>query len=201
MQPLTPALAKAVGKPEEGGTLVADVLADSPALHAGLKQGDVITAFAGKSIKTPRDLALAVADTAAGKSVSLTVWRDGREKTIDVTIGTQAKERVAANDAESGSGPLGMNLEPLSTESRSALGLNNGVKGVVVAQVIPGSRADESGVQTGDVIVRIGDTPITSPSQAAAKIQQEETAKKEAIPLLVTRNGTTYYLALQLVQG
>jgi len=201
MQPLTPALAKAVGKTEDGGTLVADVLADSPALRAGLKQGDVITAFDGKPIKTPRDLALAVADVAAGKTVPVSVWRDGRDKAVEVTIGTQAKEQVAKNDTESGAGPLGMNLESLSAEARSELGLSNAVKGVVVARVSPGSRADESGVQPGDVIVRIGDTPITSPSQATAKIHQEEVAKKEAVPLLVTRNGTTYYLALQLVQS
>ena len=201
MQPLTPALAKAVGKSQNGGTLVADVLADSPALRAGLKQGDVITTFDGKSINTPRDLALAVADAASGKTVPVTVWRDGREHTVDVTIGTQAKEQMAENNAETGAGPLGMTLESLSSEARDELGLGNSAKGVVVAQVAPGSRADESGVQPGDVIVRIGDTPVTSPSQAATKIRQAESAKKEAVPLLVTRNGTTYYLALQLAQG
>ena len=41
---------------------------------------------------------------------------------------------------------------------------------------------------------------MTSPSEAVAKIHQAERDKKEAVPLLVTRNGTTYYLALQLRQ-
>ncbi|PKU26580.1 DegQ family serine endoprotease [Telmatospirillum siberiense] len=201
MQSLTPALAKAVGRTPDDGVIVSDVLADSPALHAGLKQGDVITGYDGKPIKTPRDLALAVADTASGKSVPMSVWRDGREQTVDVRVGTQAKEQTASNDAEDGSGPLGMALEPLSKEARSELGLGSSVKGVVVAQVEPGSRADDSGIQPGDVIVRIGDVSVTSPNQAAGKIHEAEAAKKEAVPLLVTRNGTTYYIALQLTQG
>ncbi len=201
MQPLTPSLAKAVGRTQDDGILVSDVLADSPALHAGLKQGDVITAFDGKPIKTPRDLALAVADVAAGKTVPMAVWRDGHEQTVDVTVGTQAKEETVAKNDESGAGPLGMALEPLSPEARTELGLSNAVKGVVVTQVTPGSRADDSGIQPGDVIVRIGDTPVTSPNQAATRIHQAEAAKKEAVPLLVTRDGTTYYIALQLTQG
>lgn len=201
MQPLTPELGKAVGRSPESGVIVSDVLADSPAQHAGLKQGDVITGFDGKPIKGTRDLALAVAETSSGKTVPMSVWRDGREQTVDVRIGTQSKDQMASNDKDGGTGPLGMALEPLSREARSELGLTNSTKGVVVAQVEPGSRADDSGLQPGDVIVRIGDTPVTSPNQAATKIHEAETAKKEAVPLLVTRNGTTYYIALQLTQG
>lgn len=201
MQPLTPNLAKAVGRRLESGVIVSDVLADSPAQHAGLKQGDVITGYDGKPIKDTRDLALAVAETPSGKTIPVSVWRDGHDQTVDVRIGTQSKEQMAADDGDGQPGPVGMALESLSKEARSELGLNTSAKGVVVAQVEPGSRADESGIQPGDVIVRIGDTSVTTPNQAAQKIKEAESAKKEAVPLLVTRNGTTYYIALQLTQG
>ncbi len=67
-----------------------------------------------------------------------------------------------------------------------------------MAQVTPGSRADESGVQSGDVIVQVGNQAVTTPSEAVDKIHAAEHEKKEAMPLLVMRDGTTYYLALQL---
>jgi serine protease Do len=201
MQPLTPSLSKAVGRSADGGVLVADVLADSPAQKSGLRQGDVIVAFGGTPIKTPRDLALAVAETATGKSVPVTVWRDGHERQVDVTIGTQSKEEMAANDTDADSGAVGMQLMPLTAEVRNELGLGHNLKGVVVANVTPGSHADDSGIEKGDVIVKVGDAAVTTPAEVAAKVKQAQKAGKEAVPLLVTRNGTTYYLALQLTQG
>jgi len=201
MQPMTPALAKAVGLSNDEGVLVDEVQADSPAAKAKLQQGDVITAFNGTAIKNPRDLALAVAETPAGKSMKLALWRDGHEQTVDVDIASQSNEQTAARTDDSQGPRVGMALAPLSSDERTELGLDSSVKGVVVAQVTPGSPADESGVQSGDVIVRVGNEPVTTPAQAVSKIHEAQKAKKEAIPLLITRNGTTQYLALQLAQG
>ncbi len=100
MQPLTPALAKAVGLPDTHGVLVNSVTDDSPAARAKLHQGDVITAFAGKPIRNTRDLAMAVADTPSGKSASMTVWRDNHARDLDVTIGTQDKTQVASAQSD-----------------------------------------------------------------------------------------------------
>jgi serine protease Do len=201
MQPLTPALAKAVGLAKEDGVLVNDVLADSPAAKAKLAQGDVIIAFDGTAVKTPRDLALAVANVHADTKVKLTLWRDGHERIAEVTIAAQAKEQHEAKAELGEGGPLGLALAPLTNDARAELGLSPAAKGVVVAKVTEGSPADESGMQPGDVIVRIGDQQVASPKEAASRIREAEQAKKSAVPLLVTRNGTTYYVALQLAQG
>jgi serine protease Do len=197
MQPLTPALATAVGHPGAEGVLVDKVMDDSPAQKAQLKQGDVITAFNGEAIKSPKDLALDVADAANGTAAKLTIWRDGQQSSVDVTIGEQPNNTEVATN-ESSSAPVGMAFAPLTQDEQNQLGLNASVKGVVVARVKPGSRADASGVQPGDVIVRVGSDPVTSPAEATAKIHDAENAKKDAIPLLVMRDGTTYYLALKL---
>jgi serine protease Do len=197
MQPLTPALATAVGHPGAQGVLVDKVINDSPAQKAQLKQGDVITAFNGEAIKGPRDLAIDVANAANGSSAKLTIWRDGQQSDVDVAIGTQPNRTQVAQD-EAGSGPVGMAFAPLTQDEQNQLGLNSSVKGVVVAQVTPGSKADESGVQAGDVIVRVGNDAVTSAAEAVAKIHAAEHDKKDAVPLLVMRDGTTYYLALQL---
>ncbi|HXE17203.1 MAG TPA: DegQ family serine endoprotease [Stellaceae bacterium] len=201
MQPVTPALGKAIGMKEPRGVLVDDVTANSPASRADLKQGDVILAYNGVSIKDGRDLARDVANTASGQSANLTVWRAGQERTVAVTIGTMAKEKTASAAAEESHERVGMALAPLNSETREQLGLEPTARGVVVANVQPGSRADESGLQQGDVIQRVGDVAVTSPAEAVAKIHQAQRDKKEAVPLLVTRGGNTYYLALQLQQS
>ncbi|MDR3438061.1 Do family serine endopeptidase [Telmatospirillum sp.] len=201
MQPLSGPLAKAVGRSQDTGILVADVLPDSPAQRSGLHQGDVVIDFGGTAIKTPRDLAMAVADTPTGKTVTMTVWRDGREHKVDVTITAQAKDEIAANGSGADGGSLGMQLATLDPATRNDLGIGRNVKGVVVTDVAPGSRADESGVEAGDVIVKVGDAVVATPTEAASRIHQAQKTGKEAVPLLVTRGGTTYYLALQLTQG
>jgi len=201
MQPLTPALAKAIGRSDANGVLVDEVEPKSPAEKAEVKQGDVVTAFDKKPIKTPRDLAVAVAETHAGATVPMTVWRNGREQTLNVAIGKMPQKEASAQDEQSGSDQVGMALSPLSPEARSSLGLDEDTKGVVVSRVTPNSKAAESGIRAGDVIVRVGGDQVTTPAQAAAKVRAAEKAKKEAVPLLVMRDGTTYYLALQLANG
>jgi serine protease Do len=198
MQPLTPALATAVGLKTSDGVLIAQITKDSPAAHSELHPGDVITAFNGKKIATTRDLAVAVADAAKGSSVKLTVWRDERERSIDVSIGTQKEDVAASADDKAGAEPAGMTLEPLTAEARSGLGLPASASGVLVAQVAPDGPAAESGVRPGDVIVRIGNDEIKSPAQANEAIREAQRLKKQAIPLLVMREGTTYYVGLQL---
>jgi serine protease Do len=198
MQPLTPALAKAVGLPNSQGVLVDSVTDASPAAQAGLHQGDVITAFGGKPIKSTRDLAMAVADTSAGHNASMSVWRDNHSRSLDVTIRAQDQTKVASAADNGGVKPVGMSLEALTPDTRDRLNLSASASGVLVGQVAPGSSADESGVQTGDVIERVAGSTVNSPEQVANAIHDAERQKKQAVSMLVMRDGVTSYLGLQL---
>jgi serine protease Do len=202
MQPLTPTLAKAVGLPNDQGVVVDSVVEGSPAAHASLQQGDVITAFNGKPIKDARELAMAVADTQSGKTASLTVWRNDHSRSVNVSIATEEKTQVAMADANAGGEkPVGMALEPLTSDMRGQLNLKPMTQGVVVGQVTEGSRADESGIRAGDVIERVAGNPVSTPAEVAEAIHAAEHAKKDALPLLVMRDGVTSYLGLQLTEG
>jgi serine protease Do len=198
MQPLTPALASAIGHPAAKGVIVDKVMDDSPAAKAKLREGDVITAFNGEAITGPRDLAMDVANAAGGSAVKLTILRDGKQSEVSVSIGQQPTQQASREPDATDASPVGMALTALTRDEQQQLGLDPSVRGVVVAQVTPGSKAEESGVQSGDVIVRVGNQVVTSPAEASAKIKAAEQDKKEAVPLLVVRDGTTYYLALQL---
>ena len=171
MQPMTESLAKAVGLPNHNGVLVDVVEGNSPASHAKVKQGDVIIAYNGKPIKTTRDLAMDVADTSSGKTVSMTVWRNQHKHDLSVTIGTQTKQQLAsANNANANPTPVGMALAPLTPQMRDQLNVGPDVGGVVVSQVTPGSKADNSGVEAGDIIQRVAGHSVSNPAQAAERI-------------------------------
>ena len=201
MQPLTSTLAKAVGLTNDQGVVVDSVVDGSPAAHANLQQGDVITAFNGKTIKNARDLAMAVADTPIGRNASLTVWRNDHPHSMDVTIGAEQNIHVATADPNAGEKPVGMALEQLTPDMRDQLNLKPTASGVVVGQVTEGSRAEESGIQAGDVIERVAGKPVSSPAEVADAIHAAERQKKDALPLLVMRDGVTSYLGLQLAEG
>jgi len=198
MQPLTDTLAKAVGLPNDQGVLVDAVTKDSPASHANLQQGDVITGFNGHPITGTRDLAMAVANTPSGKTVGMTVWRDGHSRNESITVGTQDTTHVASAADAASEKPVGMSLEALTPDMRDQLNLAPGTAGVVVAQVTPGSNADESGVQSGDIIQRVAGQPVHSPDQVANAIHAAEHARKDAVSMQVMRNGVSSYLGLQL---
>ena len=102
----------------------------------------------------------------------------------------------AQNDGDAK--PVGLSLEPLTADNRDQLNLPPTVSGVLVGQVTPGSNADESGVEAGDIIERVAGNRVTTPGQVADSIHAAQRQKKQAISLLVMRNGVTSYLGLQL---
>ena len=75
--------------PNNDGAVVAAIPANGPAAGSGLRQGDKITAVAGKKISEPGDLSTAVLEHKPGEKVSLTVVRSGDQRTIEVQLGTR----------------------------------------------------------------------------------------------------------------
>ncbi|MFO1055714.1 MAG: DegQ family serine endoprotease [Dongiaceae bacterium] len=202
MQPMTPELAQAMGRSNEDGVLVNAVQPDSPAAKAELQQGDIITAFDGKAVKDPKALARAVAD-AHGSDAKITVMRDGKEQVLSAKIGqAPADQTASAEDAAGGErGAVGLALAPITPEMRDQLGLDGSVKGAVVTQVVPDSKAAASGLQEGDVILKVGGQAVASPKDAVQRIHAAMAAKKPAVAVLVMRDGETSFMALQLAKA
>lgn len=91
MQPVTKEIAEAIGLKEPKGALVAEAMKDSPAAKAGVRTGDTIIAVDGQPIKEAKDLSRKVAQVAPGKSLSLTLWREGKERTVTLEVASQPK--------------------------------------------------------------------------------------------------------------
>jgi putative serine protease PepD len=74
------------------GAEVATVESGSAAADAGIRVGDVVTKFEGRSISDPNQLTAAVREQPAGASVKVTVVRNGQEQELDVKLGAAAEE-------------------------------------------------------------------------------------------------------------
>src|SRR4029450_1439645 len=118
IQPVTSDIANSLGLPQVRGALVNSVTAGSPADKAGIRRGDVITAVNGAAIKDSNDLRNDVAQMAPGSTAKLTVLRDGKEQSLNVTL-TERKAAEAGGGEEGPansdrSGAFGMAVEPLT---------------------------------------------------------------------------------------
>lgn len=201
-QNVSPAMVKALGLPPAAdgaapaGALIASVSSDSPAEKAGLKPEDVIVKFNGQKVATPHDLAVRVASIAPGEKVAVEYVRAGKPATATVTIGNLAS---ASNDSGiSGSAPgphLGVALTPLTGDIRRQLGVGDGVKGVVVKDVQPGSAASMAGVAPGDIIQSVGGKAVDTPRAVVTAVRSALGAKKPVL-LRILRDGQSLFVAI-----
>ena len=193
IQPVTSELAESFGLKKAGGALISDVMAGSPAAKAGLKQGDVITRFNGKEIKDSKQLQLVVAETPAGKSVSVELIRASKPLSLSVTVGNSDNATAAANRPESVPVDtwLGRSVEELPQNQRGRV-----VTGVLVTDVEQGSTAAEGGVRPGDIIQAINQRQIMSLSEYTAAMQQA--AQRGAVAFLIRRGNMSLYFAFTM---
>jgi serine protease Do len=177
------------------GVLVAQVNKDSPAEKAGLKTGDVIIKYRGKSVADTRELRNAVAATAPGTKADLVVLRDGKEKTFTVTIGKLTPETMAT--AESGTGSVlekfGLTVQPLTSELADEFGYKN-EKGVLITDVDPDSPAGTANLQRGDLILEANRQSVTTVNDLRdALAKSGDTAL-----LLVKRKDASLFVVLRI---
>jgi len=192
IQPVTDEIAQSFGLKKAKGALIADVMAGSPAEKAGLKQGDIITSFAGKEIKDARQLQMTVADTPTGKQVPVVIFRDGKPLTLSITLASSDSASAQnPRSTEPQSGWFGLTVEELPRSMRAA-----GLKGVVVTEVDPEGTAASSGIQRGDVIISVNQQRIANGAEYGKAIRDAE--KRGSVALLVRRGDASIYFVLKL---
>src|ERR1700761_7958972 len=205
MNDVTPANAHFFNLNEASGAIVAQVTPDSPASRAGLKNGDVIDQLNGQKVSNGSALQMAIADVTPGTKVQLGILRNGHPQTIDLTVGEyHANSQVAGNEngadgATGNSGKLGLAMADLTPDVRQQLNIPDGVKGAAIANVRPGSPADDAGLQPGDVIVQVNRHDVDSANQAVATVHS--TPAGQDLLLLVWSKGGEGYRVIHPDQG
>ena len=208
MQPeITPELAKEFRLPDTSGVLVIDVVPDSAAAKAGVERDDVIVEFNGKKVSDRRHLRLVVSQATPGTKTAMRVIRDGKEKELKITVGSQPKE-LAGEPSEESSAPVaekadkfldGVEIADLDRSTRRQLGLPQTMRGVVVTKVEPGSKSASAELNEGDLIVEINRRPVRNVEEAMDAISS---AKEGRVLLRVyarnaSGNGSTYYISVE----
>lgn len=190
IQPVTKDIAESLGLDEAKGAIVADVTENSPALKAGLKTGDTILEVDGKTIDDPRDLARKVATIAPGKSVQLSVYRDGKHEKVAVQIGTMPGDNevvASSNSGETESDRTRLGLELVPSEDG---------RGVQVASVMPNSPAAQRGLRPGDVILEVGGIQVDDPAAVEAAMDRASGNGQKGVLMLVRSGERQRFVAM-----
>ena len=195
VQDLTPELAKSFNVDTATGALIADVVKNGPADKAGLKKGDVVTAFKGVEVADARSLINRAASTPIGETVPLTIVRDGRTREISVTIGSmqQAARALAASLKER----LGAEFRAVGTREIKKYGLDSSA-GVVVAWLDPDGPLAAAGFEVGDIIFEINGQPIENIEGFITQIRALPPQQPVSLLALDHRTGNTGYVKVML---
>ena len=197
IQPVTSEIANSLGLSQVRGALVNAVEAGSPADKAGVRRGDVITAINGESVRSGNDLRNEVSQITPGTTTKLSVIRDGKEQTLNVTV-AERKDTAAGPEERGGSGNptgFGMAVEPVATMTRDRareLGIT-ATAGVVVVDVQSGGRAADAGIRPGDVIIEVDRKPVNNADGLSAALKS---GSRPAL-MLVQRGDTTYFATME----
>ncbi len=205
MNDVTPENAHFFNLADATGAIVAQVTPNSPAGHAGLQNGDVIEQLNGQKMLNGSALQVAIAEVTPGTKVRLGILRNGHPQTVDLTVGEyNAKGQVASNDggvsgAAGPGGKLGLAMSDLTADVRQQLNLPDGVVGAAVQSVLPGSPAEDAGLQPGDIIVQVNRHDVDSAKQAVASVHAIPAGQD--VLLLVWSKGGESYRVLHPDQG
>jgi serine protease Do len=203
VQDVTPPLQRAFHLQYPGGCLITQIDDDSPAYDYGLQVGDVITRYGDIMPENSRALIHDIAVTPANQTVPVTVERNGKVLTIDVTItywpdlaAPLSSVLTSMQDAAAASPPdFGLVLSPMTGAAKRLYKLPADGHGVVVAAVDPASDAFTVGISSGDVIEQVGNTSVDSPEQVLQAMQKAE-ANDRFVALLVAKQDTKRWIAL-----
>jgi serine protease Do len=204
IQGVDESIAETLGLGKPRGALVAGIDDSGPAKPAGIKKGDVIVKFDGQEVKESRDLPRMVAAAPVGKTVEVVVIRDGKEVTLSVTLGRLKEAKAASlttaqDDNSALKKALGLDLSQMTDELRHRYNIKDTVKGAVITSVDPNSPAADKRLQAGDVIVEIGQQPVSSPADVAKLLDAlKKDGKKSALLYVANAQGDMRYVAISM---
>jgi len=199
------------------GVLVTDVDVESPAAKAGLKNGDVITDYAGQRVEGVIEFLRLVRETPPGRTAKLTIWSDARSETISAEIGKnenpnpenlfQSVMRRFGNPGPNmfGFGPtlpvapvLGITGQDLSGQLGKYFGAPDG-EGVLITNVESNSAAAKAGLEAGDVIIKVDVNRVRTLSELRNQLRAKR--EEKTVTLSVLRKGSEMSVNIEPRRG
>ncbi len=192
VQDVNAQLAESFGLDRPRGALVSSVDPEGPAADAGLKAGDVILGINDEPVERSNELAVTIAGLQPGKQAELTIWREGKQRELDVRIEEMQDtpaQRASSPRAKGADAKLGLAVRPLTEEEKARID----TEGELVVERVT-SPAAESGVLPGDIIVGVNGTEIESVEQLRDAVEDGPST----VALLIERRGAQVFVPVPI---
>ncbi|HOC16687.1 MAG TPA: Do family serine endopeptidase [Vicinamibacterales bacterium] len=191
-----------LGLKERRGALVAQVPKDGPAAKAGIQPGDVIIEVNGKPIADREELTRIVTGTKPGTTIPVTLVRDRKQMTLNVTIEKLDLEAESGGSARGGTeedttAGFGLSLGNVTPSMARSLRLPEGMRGAVIMDIEQGSAADGSGLAQGDIILKVNNQEVTSAADASSLLQKIPSGGRALLLVWKSRQGQELFLTLK----
>ena len=215
IQPVDDDLADSLGIEHNRGEIVQLVQPDQPADAAGIQAGDIVVEVNNQPVTNEQTLSFLVANIAPGTTIPIELYRDGRRRTVQATIGKRPSEEELRSqqmfdpDSESEmpdageSGVieerLGLQVIPLTDQIARQLGAGADTKGLVIAAVDPNSDAARKGLQRGDIVLTANYNAVSTANDLEGIVNQARAENRDAVLLRIQRRGRpAQYVAVRM---
>jgi serine protease Do len=178
-RPISEEDAKELGLPSTGGAEIQQAIPGGPAEKAGMRAGDVVVDFNGKTVRNNNELVSLVTATRPGTSVPVKVVRGGKTITLNVTVEEldfEAEQTESAEPRDNGGRGgtqdtgIGMSITPLTPQLQRQMQVPSGRGGAIVSNVTPFGPAAQGQVLQGDVILTVQGRDVSSPQEVTAAV-------------------------------
>ncbi len=197
IQNLTPELAEYYGVQDAKGVLVVKAYPEDPAAKAGIRENDIIVAVEDQPVEDSRELSRLIAGLPVGDKVKVRLIRDGKTKTVTVTLAKREDEKLAQREISGGGDGdrLGMRLGSVDEATARRFGFDRNESGALVMGVDPDGKAAKAGIRPGDLVKELNHKPVASPQELADAVGELD--ENTPLELLIKRPGAGY-LALKI---
>jgi Do/DeqQ family serine protease len=191
VQDIDERLANYLKVPGKKGVIVKSVEPKSPAETAGLKESDIIISIGSNIVNSAGDYELAAKGLAAGDTIQIQLWRNGKKKTVAVEtklFPLELAEELAFK-------LLGIKVNEITRDARRKYRIATR-EGVVISQIKKRSYLAHIGAEPGDVIRQIDDYIIQNRDDFKKSIVKFR--RKHSLVLLLQRGDQGYYITVNL---
>ena len=190
---MTSEIAESIGLKSAKGAIVVEPMPGTPAVEAGLKSGDVITALNGKAVEDAADLTLRIGVVQAGRQGRSDLYarrrREDRSRSRWPTRRTRRSRRLKTRNRkkDQAAPSLGIQIAPAKEVAGS------GDKGVAIVNVDPNGAAAAQGLTAGDVILDVAGKPVSTPQDVKSQVASAKSQGKKAVLMRIqTADGDRY---------
>jgi len=195
IQELTPSLREAMKLGGKTGLLITEVVEDSPADDANLRDEDVIIEFAGQPVERADAFSKLVRASEPGKEIKVVIMRDGVRKEIPVTLAERKKSKSYgfswSGEPAQFFGPhpqLGVQAQDLSGDLAAYFNVKED-GGALVLKVFEDTPAEKAGLKAGDVITKVDEEIVEDPDDLVRALSDYE--EDDEVTITYVRHGKT----------